>query len=236
MPENLKPVRKGANTVVKKQKIDSATTETNVSSNKEQEQIQELPNVESQPEVEKSKSPINYSDRNILFLGVGLIALGLLIFLGRLLSIPFGEFLWPFIFIIPGTLLLFSALSSDSSSGEGLSILGAILSSLGALFLFQQLSGLWATWAYAWALIAPTSVGIAQILYGNRQKREKIILAGKKLVTIGLLITGIGFIFFELILGLSNLGGDLLDGFRLPLGLILFGLFVLARSIINRRK
>ena len=106
--------------------------------------------------------------------------MGLVLMLGTLLQIPFGAFLWPFIFIIPGGLVLLAALGSSASSGEGLSILGGILTSLGIMFLAQSISGWWASWAYAWTLVAPTSVGFAQVLYGQQQNREEIIKSGRR--------------------------------------------------------
>jgi len=143
--------------------------------------------------------------------------------------------MWPFIFINPGALVFLSALASDNSSGEGLSILGAILITLGLVFLAQQVTGLWASWAYAWALIAPTSIGVAQIVYGTRKDRDTIVKSGRKLVNIGGLMFAIGFVFFELVLGINNLGGDYLNSFRLPVGLILVGLIVLVRSLTKKR-
>ena len=114
--------------------------------------------------------------------------------------------MWPFIFIIPGALVFLSALASDSSSGEGLTILGAILTSLGMIFLAQQITGLWASWAYIWALVAPTSVGFAQMVYGTKKDRDMIVQSGRKLINLGLLMFAIGFVFFELILGINGFG------------------------------
>ena len=175
-------------------------------------------------------------DRGALFFGGGLFFMGVLLLLGRLLQIPFGVFLWPFIFIIPGVLVFLTALSSDSSSGEGLSILGGILTSLGMLFLLQSMTNLWATWAYAWALVAPTSIGFSQMIYGERKNREAIVQSGRRLANIGLTIFAVGFIFFELILGISGYG---LGRFGLPVFpmiLIFAGLVILVRSYLRNRK
>ncbi|MCJ7520098.1 MAG: hypothetical protein MUO42_10585, partial [Anaerolineaceae bacterium] len=59
--------------------------------------------------------------------------------------------------------------------------------------------------------------------------------SGRKLVNIGGLMFAIGFVFFELVLGINNLGGDYLNSFRLPVGLILVGLIVLVRSLTKKR-
>ena len=174
-------------------------------------------------------------DRGSILLGIGMLVMGGLLLAGKLLQIPFGRFLWPFIFIIPGALVFLSAISSDSSSGEGLSILGGILSALGLVFLMQSVTGFWASWAYIWALIAPTSVGLSQMVYGNLKQRDAIAASGMRLVKIGLALLIVGFIFFEIFLGISGFG---LRQFGLPvfpMMLILFGVFMLVQSFLNKR-
>lgn len=174
-------------------------------------------------------------DRGALILGGGLLFLGVVLLLGRLLRIPFGDYLWPFIFIVPGVLVFLTALSAESSSGEGLSILGGILTTLGLVFFLQTVTGLWATWAYVWALVAPTSVGVSQMIYGMAKDRDSIAESGRRLATLGLFMFAIGFGFFELILGISGFG---LASFGLPVFpmlLIFFGLIILVRSLFKGR-
>jgi hypothetical protein len=175
------------------------------------------------------------TDKGPMLLGAGLLFMGLLLIAGRFLHIPFGSFLWPFIFIVPGAIVFLSAISSDRSSGEGLSILGGILTSLGVVFLMQSITGLWASWAYIWALVAPTSVGLSQMVYGNLKGRDSIADSGWKLTKIGLSIFAIGFLFFEVVLGISGFG---LGRFGLPVFpmiLILIGAIVLVRSIFRAK-
>ena len=174
-------------------------------------------------------------DRGSILLGTGMLVMGGLLLAGKLLEISFGQFLWPFIFIVPGALVFLSAISPDSSSGEGLSILGGILIALGFVFLMQSVTGFWASWAYIWALIAPTSVGLSQMVYGNLKQRDAIAASGMRLVKIGLALLIVGFIFFEIFLGISGFG---LRQFGLPvfpMMLILFGVFMLVQSFLNKR-
>ena len=161
--------------------------------------------------------------------------MGIVLLLGRILSIPFGDYMWPFIFIIPGALVFLSALASDSSSGEGLTILGAILTSLGIIFLAQQITGLWASWAYIWALVAPTSVGFAQMVYGTKNDRDTIVQSGRKLINLGLLMFAIGFVFFELILGINGFGIGNLGLPVIPVMMVFVGAVILARALIKNR-
>jgi hypothetical protein len=195
---------------------------------------QEVKEVAPVVAVEKSGTD-HKTDRGSILLGAGLLFMGVVLLAGRFLRIPFGEFLWPFIFIVPGALVFLSAISSDSSSGEGLSILGGILSTLGLVFLMQTVTGLWASWAYIWALIAPTSIGLSQMVYGNLKGRDTIAASGWRLTKIGLSILVAGFIFFELIIGVSGFG---LGRFGLPVFpmiLIFFGAFMLVRSFFDNR-
>jgi hypothetical protein len=183
----------------------------------------------------KTDSSPSQSNRSALILGGGLLLMGVVLLLGRLLSIPFGDYIWPFIFIIPGALVFLSALVSDSSSGEGLTILGAILTSLGVIFLAQQVTGLWASWAYVWALIAPTSVGFAQMTYGTRKDRDAIVQSGKKLMKLGLLLFVIGFVFFELIIGINGFGINNFGLPVIPVMMVFVGVVILARALIKNR-
>lgn len=189
------------------------------------------------PELEAPSSPAPLqANRGALILGGGLFLMGIILLLGRLLSIPFGDFMWPFIFIIPGGLVFLSALASDSSSGEGLSILGAILTSLGLVFLAQQITGLWASWAYVWALVAPTSFGVAQMIYGARKDRDAIVQSGRKLVNLGLFMFAIGFVFFEMIIGINGFGIGNLGLPVFPVMMVFAGVIILVRALVINRS
>ena len=189
--------------------------------------------LEGLTETELSQPSQTRDDRSVIFLGGGLLLLGLLLLVGRLLNIPLGGSLWPFIFIVPGVLLFMSSLSSDSGSAEGLSIFGGILTSLGLLFLAQTITGLWATWAYAWALIAPTSIGLSQMIFGQHKGRDNIYQTGLRVAKVGLWILLAGFIFFELIIGVSGFGLSNMGLPVIPMVLIFAGVLILIRSLIK---
>jgi len=184
--------------------------------------------------MDKDASDSSSMNRGMLILGVGLLVLGVILLIGRLLRIPLGGFLWPFIFIIPGVLLFAYALSSEDRHGEGLSILGSILTILGMVFLAQSLTGLWASWAYAWALVAPTSVGIAQLIYGSSKERPRIEESGRRLSKLGLIMFAVGFVFFELIIGISGFGIASLGLPVFPMILIFAGVLVLVLTVFRR--
>ena len=185
--------------------------------------------IDAQPKTQRTY------DRGPMLLGAGMLLIGFLLLAGRFLHIPFNDFLWPFIFIVPGVLVFLSALSSESSSGEGLSIVGGILSMLGFVFLMQTITGLWASWAYIWALVAPTSIGLSQMVYGNLKNRDAIAASGWRLTKIGLSIFMVGFLFFELVIGISGFG---LAQFGLPVFpmiLIFVGAIMLVRSFLRAK-
>ncbi|MCD6576898.1 MAG: hypothetical protein J7K66_02665 [Anaerolineaceae bacterium] len=175
------------------------------------------------------------AERGPIFLGAGMLVIGFLLLAGQLLHISFEDFLWPFIFIVPGALIFLSAIFSEDSSGEGLSILGGILCMLGFIFLLQAITGLWASWAYVWALVAPTSIGLSQMIYGNLKHRDTITTSGRRLTKVGLSIFVAGFLFFEIVLGISGFGLKKFGIPVFPMVLIFIGGFVLARSFVRSK-
>jgi len=232
------PIEKEKPVVEKKPKKQTQTApqKKGVPSQKEQslnKPVQERKNSTS-PKDSHPKTH-NTSDRGPMLFGAGLLFMGFILLAGRLLDIPFGDFLWPFIFIIPGALVFLSALSSESSSGEGLSILGGILSVLGFVFLMQTITGFWASWAYIWALVAPTSIGLSQMVYGNFKKRDTIAASGLRLTKIGLSILAVGFLFFELIIGVSGYGLERFGLPKFPMTLIFAGALMLVRSFFHTK-
>jgi hypothetical protein len=168
---------------------------------------------------------------NVILGGI-LVSLGVLFFLGQMFGINLGRFVWPFFVIVPGVLLFIFALAARGSAGEGLAVIGSIVTMLGTLLLYQNTTGHWESWAYAWALVAPTSIGLGQIVYGSLKSQQHVVATGKRLAPIGIAIFLAGAIFFELIIGISGFG---LGRFLLPMLLIGFGGLFLARSLLFNR-
>jgi hypothetical protein len=69
---------------------------------------------------------------------------------------------WPFIVIGVGVALLLSALFTGISA---LAIPACVVSGIGSILLYQNITDDWESWAYMWALI-PGFVGVGQILCG----------------------------------------------------------------------
>jgi hypothetical protein len=95
----------------------------------------------------------------------------------------------------------------------------------------QNATGAWASWAYAWALVAPGGSGLGLALYGLLRGLPELVSTGARAIGVGLaLFVGLG-LFFEGVLGLSGdpflVGSDYLPVVLIAIGavLLLWGLF-----------
>jgi len=168
-----------------------------------------------------------------LVIGVLLIAVGLLLILGRLLGLRLAAYLWPFFVIVPGAALLIGGLMIKGAAGQPLTMVGSSVAATGSLLFYQNITGHWQSWSYAWALVAPTALGLGLVIYGTLHGRPKVRKDGTDLATIGLVLFAVFGVFFELILGISGFGfGHIVW----PILLILAGVTLLARSILGRRR
>ncbi len=100
-------------------------------------------------------------EKNHLFGGAILVFLGA-VFLLRLWIPNLIDFDWPLIILGIGCVFLFAA--SISHVGA-VAIPGIIITGIGGILYYQNLTGNWKSWAYAWTLI-PGFVGIG-ILIAN---------------------------------------------------------------------
>ena len=172
--------------------------------------------------------------RGSIVLGVILVVVGLLAILGRQLDVDVVAIGWPLFVIVPGILLLAGSLFVGGRPGIGLAIPGGIVTMTGLVLAFQNATGTYQTWAYAWALVAPGGVGVGLVLYGLLAGERDSLRAGVPVLLTGLgLFLAFGF-FFEGILGMS---GNRLPGFEnaFALGLIVLGVIVLVLGFTGRR-
>ena len=174
------------------------------------------------------------TNRGALLLGGAMLLIGILLLLGELFQISFGHLLWPLFIIVPGVVVFLSSFSMGKG-GDAIAIVGGILTSVGVVLFLQNMTGFWASWAYAWSLIAPTSIGVSQMIYGAIKKRESQVKNGWEITKVGLIIFAVGLIFFELILGLSGFGLDTFGLPVIPVVLIGLGVLTLILAIFNRK-
>jgi len=170
----------------------------------------------------------------IWILTVGLISLG--IAFGRSSHIQFLDFMWPFVFIIPGLIILFIGKSSGEINARGVTILGSLIVVLGLIFQIQVITYLWASWAYAWALIAPFSLGLGQWIYAIERNERQYIEVSRRLMIIGLFLFFAGFLFFELVIGISGFGLASYGLPVLPMMLIFIGIVMVFVFIFRQIK
>ncbi len=169
-----------------------------------------------------------------LAFGAVLIALGaIFLFAGPLDVLP-GLSTWPFFIIVPGVALIALAFAVGGEGGVGLSIFGSIVTATGLLLLYQDVTNHYESWAYAWALIAPGSVGFGMLVYGIGTGRADLVRAGAITGAVGLGLFLAGAIFFEGIIGIS---GRVFGGAAqaiVAIAIIGLGVAVLAGTFVSR--
>jgi hypothetical protein len=166
-------------------------------------------------------------------LGVVLVVVGLFYLVVQVAGIDLSSFGWPLFVIIPGLTLL---VVGFVSLGTGAAIPGGILTMVGLVLAYQNSTGYWTSWAYAWALVAPGGVGLGLFLQGLRERNGSLIRQGRSLMFIAALIFMVGFVFFESILNISGINDLPVVKAALPALFIVIGILLLARSIQNSRR
>jgi hypothetical protein len=171
--------------------------------------------------------------RGSLVGGVILVVLGLAFLIARVFRLELGVDSWPIWIVGPGLALFIAGLVVGGPGGLGLVIPGAIITTIGSILWIQDLTGLWSTWAYAWALVAPGSVGLGMLLFGITRGDRELTDNGLRTLLIGLgLFFGFA-LFFEGAIGLS--GGRIpAADIVLPLVAVGIGVALLVLSIIRR--
>jgi len=144
---------------------------------------------------ETPQAPSRSGSPGATSVGVLLIGLGLLFFIGQQLGTDVTDWGWPLFVILPGLAILTVGLTQRS--GPGLAIAGSIVTMIGLVLLFQKLYDAYQTWAYAWALVGPGGSGLGMLLYGTRSRDRKLARDGFWTVVTGLAIFAVGFIFFS---------------------------------------
>lgn len=172
----------------------------------------------------------------ILLIAVGVVLLAINAF-GYVLPVDFGRIGWPMFVIAPGLVLLIAGLLMSNDAGIGLSVAGGIVTMVGVILAYQSATDHWSSWAYAWALLAPTAVGAAMVLWGIFHGRGGVIRQGLGGLGVGLVLFIVGFGFFE---GVLNIGDDRglapLGRQALPVALIVAGALLVLSRLMPRRE
>lgn len=127
---------------------------------------------------------------------------------------------WPFTVIGVGVLLLLLGLILGA---PGLAVPAAIVSGIGGILYYQDMTGNWDSWSYMWTLI-PGFVGVGVLLQGLLGENTRHNLRhGLNLMVVSVVL----FLVFSAFLG----GWDLLGNFGPAILLILLGLWVLGSGL-----
>jgi hypothetical protein len=158
----------------------------------------------------------------LLLIGVGIWYLAAQ-FSPQVRELAYGQNTWPYQIIGFGILLGVVGLFSWVPA---LLIPASIVSGIGGLLFWQNSTGNWESWAYAWTLI-PGFVGIGLILFGLLARRRGALIGGMWNIFSSLVMFGIfGSVF-----------GDLRIANQVwPAALILLGIFLLMQSVLRTRK
>lgn len=172
--------------------------------------------------------------RGAVAVGILLIVLGLAALVGRAISIDPFSIGWPLFVLVPGLVMFATAVGIGGRAGIALAIPGGIVSMVGLVLAVQAATGLWATWAYAWALVAPGGVGLAMAVYGLLTAQRDFVRVGLPVFGVGLaLFLGFG-LFFEAVIHLNGLQAGSWEPL-LALGLIALGVIIIVGGAVTRR-
>jgi hypothetical protein len=175
-----------------------------------------------------------HGERGALAFGLILIVLGAIFLASETFNLDLSRYGWPMFVIVPGLVLLALGLVIPNEAGLGLAIPGSIVTATGLVLLFQDTTGAYASWAYAWALVAPGSVGVALFLYGLLHRKIDMIDAGLRTVGVGIgLFIGFG-LFFENVINLDPSGDT--AGLRnaFPFLAVALGVVIVLSSLLPR--
>ncbi len=166
--------------------------------------------------------------------GLLLIAAGVLFMAGQQFDIRWADYGWPLFIIVPGLALFLLGLVIRDEAGLGMTIPGGIITTVGLILLYQSTYHAYASWAYAWALVAPGSVGVSLLAFGLLHRRLDLVDAGLRTAAVGLgLFVGFGLLF-ENAIGLRETGST--DAMRaaMPILAVALGVIIVLLSILPR--
>ena len=167
--------------------------------------------------------------RGAVIVGALLVVLGAAALAIQLSGATIG---WPAWVVLPGLAMLVAAFALPEPGGSGLAAAGGVVTAVGTVLAVQDATGTYASWAYAWALVAPGGVGVGLLLYGLLTRRGDIARGGLASLVTGTVLFLVGFLFFE---GLLHLDGDRvsdLTGRSVPVVIMGIGAAILVGAII----
>jgi hypothetical protein len=164
----------------------------------------------------------NRSNAGTLVAGIILVVFGLLALAGQFLRIMDWGFIWPFVIIGFGS-LFFVAMVAGGKQSAAFAIPGSIISGIGLILLFENITGHWESMSYFWTLII-MFVGIGIYLMGWYGGDENQKRSGWGVMKVSFILFIIFGAFFELLFSSFN-------SLIFPVLLIVLGAYlILSRS------
>ena len=169
-----------------------------------------------------------------LVLGAILVAVGLATLVLQRTGVDVSPWLggsgWTLYVIVPGLGLLMAAVSTTGGWAQGLTVAGAIVTTVGLTLLYQDQTDHYASWAYAWTLI-PIAVGAAFVAHGWRVGRPDLVARGTRIAAIFAAIFVVGWLYFEATFRDGRAPFEMGDNW--PLVIIGLGVIVVAMSLFR---
>jgi hypothetical protein len=170
----------------------------------------------------------NRSNVGTLIAGAILIIFGLLSLVPRFFDMIDWGFIWPLIVIGFGA-LFFIAMAAGGRQAAPFAIPASIISGIGLILLFQNITGRWESMSYFWALII-MFVGVGIYIMGWYGGDENQKRSGFRVMKVGFILFIIFGLFFELLFSSYN-------SLIFPVLLIALGAYlILTRSGLFRRN
>jgi hypothetical protein len=164
--------------------------------------------------------------------GLVLVAIGGVALLTRGAGVEFGGLAddgWPLFIFVPGLVLLAAALVPSPPDGLGFAVAGSVVTTVGAILLYQQTSGNWESWAYAWALI-PLAAGIGIAAYGSLTGLHDLVGTGIRLAAVAGVLFVVGAWYFNTVFETGENPIDI--GSWWPVVVVGIGAFVVGRAVL----
>jgi hypothetical protein len=173
------------------------------------------------------------SDAGVVW-GILLVFAGIFFLAVRYAPSDLGQFGWPFFVLVPGLVLLF--IGATVRSVAGLLVPGTVVTVVALILAVQNTFDLWASWAYAWALVAPGAFGLGAALLGLARHDRKQTDDGMRAALVGVAMFFVFAVFFEGILHVSGLNFGAPFDIVLPVFLIAIGAALMAFRLVRPRS
>ncbi|MDE3088336.1 MAG: hypothetical protein KGJ80_02970 [Chloroflexota bacterium] len=169
---------------------------------------------------------MNQMDRSRIVVALVLILVGVWFLLAQfvpaLAMFTINDRTWPLIIVGVGATIGLAGLATWT---PGLLVPACIVGGIGGLLYYQNLTGDWKSWAYAWTLI-PGFVGVGVFFSSLLSGRLREAISGGAWLVF---ISAVMFLIFG-----AFLGGPNLLGVYWPVLVILLGVILLAQSFFRR--